>query len=131
MRINLRNTILAPAVLAVATFAAVSAHADATLKVPFSFTAAGKDCPAGLYTVSKDITHNLVTLKSKEATRSFTWVVGPGDPAPNSTAVTLRFNETGSNHELRSVQYGSNITSRLDKKNKHNEHVHVDTITGQ
>jgi len=131
MRIPIRTIFLAPAVLAVASFATISAHAEATLKVPFSFHAGGKDCPAGDYVVSKDARSNLVTLRSKEATRSFTWVVGPGDPAPTATAVTLRFNETGNDHELRSVQYGSSITSRLDKKSKHNEHVKVDTISGQ
>jgi hypothetical protein len=131
MRNTLRTLFLAPAVLAVATFATTSAHAEATLKVPFSFTAGGKDCPAGDYTVSKDTKSNLVTLRSKESARSFTWVVGPGDPAPTATSVTLRFNDTGSAHELRTVQYGPEITSRLDKKAKHNEHVHVETITGQ
>ena len=130
MRFTLRNLFLAPAVLAVATFAATSAHAEATLKVPFNFTAAGKQCPAGLYTVNKDSKNSLVTLRSKESGRAFTWIVGPGDTAA-STAVTLRFNETGSDHELRSVQYGSTTTSRLDKHTKHNEHVHVETISGQ
>lgn len=130
MRINLRNTILAPAVLAVATFAAVSAHAEATLKVPFSFKAAGKICPAGEYVVSKDVNNTKVTLRSKDAARSFSWVVGPGDPAPNATKVTLRFDANGSDRELRTVQYGSVITSRLDKS-KHSEHLPVETITGQ
>lgn len=131
MRIHLRNIILAPAVLAVATLAATSAHAEATLKVPFSFKAVGKDCPAGDYVVSKDIKSNMVTLRSKESARSFTFLTGPGDPSPTATGVTLRFDETGSGHELRSVQYGSTITPRLDKKTKPSEHVRVDTITGQ
>jgi hypothetical protein len=131
MRISIRSIILAPAVLAVASFAAISAHAEATLKVPFSFTAAGKQCPAGDYIVSKDAKSSLVRLRSKESSRSFTWVVGPGDASPTSTAVTLRFSEKGSDHELRSVQYGSSITSRLDKHTKHNEHVKVDAISGQ
>jgi len=130
MRINLRNIILAPAVLAVASFAAVSAHADATLKVPFSFKAAGKVCPAGDYVVSKDSVGNLLKLRNKETGSVFTFVAGPGEPAPNSNAVTLRFDETGTAYELRTVQYGSQITSRLDKS-KHNEHVPVETITGQ
>jgi hypothetical protein len=131
MRFNLRSLFLAPVVLAAMSFATVAAHAEATLKVPFSFTVNGKDCPAGLYTVNHDALHNLVTLKSKETPQSFTWVVGPGEPNPNATAVTLRFNDQDNNYTLRSVQYGPNITSRLDKKTKHNEHVHVETITGQ
>jgi len=129
MRINLRNTILAPAVLAVAAFATVSAHADTTLKVPFSFTASGKSCPAGEYRVSKDAAHNLVTLRNIADGRSFTWTAGPGDPAPTSSTVTLRFNEIGTAHELRTLQYGPLKTSRLDKN--HSEHVPVETVTGQ
>ena len=130
MRISFRNVILAPAVLAVATLAVTSAHAEATLKVPFSFKAEGKLCPAGDYVVSKDMKSSLVTLRSKDAGRSFTWVAGPGDPAPTATAVTLRFDAIGETHQLRSVQYGASITPRLDK-GKHNEHVPVETITGQ
>jgi hypothetical protein len=125
----LRNLFLAPALLAAATFAVTTAHAEATLKVPFNFQVAGKDCPAGLYTVGHDLQHNLVTLKSKATAQSFTWVIGPGDPSPDATAVTMRFNDLGDSHVLRSVQYGPMITSRLDKKNKQNEHVHVQTIT--
>jgi len=128
MRINLRNTILAPAVLAAASFAAISAHAEATLKVPFSFTAAGKALPAGDYVVSKDAKSNLVTLRGKNGGSSFTWVTGPGDA--DAKKVTLRFDAVGATHELRTVQYGSSITGRLDKT-KHNEHVPVETVTGQ
>ena len=131
MRFNLRSLFLAPVIMAAMSFATVAAHAEATLKVPFNFTVNGKACPAGLYTVNKDTLHNLVTLKSKNTTQSFTWMVGPGDPSPNSTAVTLRFNDQDNAYTLRSVQYGPMITSRLDKNSKHNEHVHVETITGQ
>jgi hypothetical protein len=131
MRITLRNTILVPAVLAIASFAAVSAHAATSLKVPFTFQAAGKNLPAGNYEVSKDASRQVVTLRNVADGRSFTWVAGPGAPAVKSSTATLRFNEIGGSHELRSVQYGSLITSRLDQHTKHNEHVPVETVTGQ
>lgn len=131
MRITLRYTILAPAVLAVATFAATSAHAATSVKVPFAFQAAGKNLPAGNYVVSKDASRQVVILRNEADGRSMTWVAGPGEPAATSRTVTLRFNEIGTNHELRSVQYGPLVTSRLDTHTKHNEHVPVETVTGQ
>jgi hypothetical protein len=127
-----RNFVLAPAVIAAAALATNTAMAETTVKVPFSFTVAGKNCPAGLYSIQWESTHgNLVTLKSKEVPQSFTWVVGPGDPTPGDTAVVLRFDELGEMHALRSVQYGSQITSRLDKKANQAEHVktqHIRTL---
>ena len=110
---TLRNFVLAPAAMAAAALATNTAMAE-TLKVPFTFTVDGKDFPAGLYSVRQS-SHNLVTLISKDASQSFTWVVAPGDPAPTDTAVTLRFSELGETHALRSVQYGPLITPRLDK----------------
>jgi len=131
MRSILGKLFLAPVVLAAVAFTATTAKADATVKVPFSFTVAGKSCPAGLYTVKHDITRSMVTLTSKNSPQAFTWVLGPGDAAPTTTAVILKFNEEGETHTLRSVQYGSLITSRLDKKTKHSEHVHTQVVQGQ
>jgi hypothetical protein len=120
---------MAPAIMAAAALATNSAMAETILKVPFSFTVDGKNCPAGLYSVQLESIHgNLVTLKSKDVPQSFTWVVGPGDPAPGDTAVVLRFNELGETHALRSVQYGSQITSRLDKKPNKAEHAKTEQI---
>ncbi len=90
----LRNFVLAPAAMAAAALATNTAMAE-TLKVPFTFTVDGKDFPAGLYSVQRQSSQNLVTLISKDASQSFTWVVAPGDPAPTDTAVTLRFSELG------------------------------------
>jgi len=128
MRINFRNTIMAPAVLAVASFVAVSAHAETTVKVPFAFKAEGKVCPAGDYVVSRDLNRNMLTLRSKQTGRSFMWVAGAGNAGAKDVA--LFFDSNGSSRQLRSVQDGVMSTSQLDK-NKHNEHVPVETITGQ
>jgi hypothetical protein len=127
----LRNFVLAPAAMAAAALTTNTAMAETTLKVPFSFTVDGKDLPAGLYSVQRQSSHNLVTLKSKDASQSFTWVVGPGEPAPTATAVILRFNELGESHALLSVQYGPVITSRLNKKTKQTEHMPTRIVPGQ
>jgi hypothetical protein len=127
----LRNIILAPALVAAAAFAANTASAETRLKVPFSFNVNGKECPAGVYTVERDHLANLVTLKSQDAMQSFHWVLTPGEPEPNASAVVLKFDEVGETHTLRSVQYGALVTARLDKKPKASEHAHTRTVPGE
>jgi hypothetical protein len=116
MRSILHKLILAPAVMAAAALATNTAQAEKPINVPFNFTAAGESLPAGLYVVAKDNSSNLVTLRSTETAQSFTWIVGPGDPNPTDNQVVLRFDAAGQTHALRSIQYGSAITGRLDKK---------------
>ncbi|HWU37607.1 MAG TPA: hypothetical protein VN203_08115, partial [Candidatus Acidoferrum sp.] len=74
--------------------------------------------PAGLYAVSQDNYHNLVTLKAKDAPKSFSAVLVPGDPIPNEIHVALKFAESGTSHTLETIQYGSRVTPRLDKLNE-------------
>jgi type 1 fimbria pilin len=116
MRFNLRNLVLASA--SIAAFTATAAMAETTLKVPFNFTVAGKNCPAGVYTVERNSVGTQVTLKSMSAPKSFTWAVGPGDPAPTETGVVLKFDARGQDHALQSIQYGSKVTSNLDNNNR-------------
>jgi hypothetical protein len=115
MRSTLRNFVLAPVVMAAAALAANTAMAE-TVKVPFNFTFEGKDFPAGYYSVKREMSQNMVTLRSSATSQSFTWVIAPGDPAPTDTAVVLRFDRLGQDHMLQSVQFGPLVTSRLDKK---------------
>jgi hypothetical protein len=115
MRSIFHNPILASALMA-ATFAASSAMAETTLKVPFSFTAAGKNLPAGLYSVKKDSTGNFVTLTSKDSLQSYTWVLGPGAPDPTDKSIVLKFDDLGQTHALRSIQFKSMTTAQLDKR---------------
>ena len=131
MRSILHNLILAPVVMAAAALVTTSAMAEATVNVPFSFTVAGKYCPAGPYLVQRDLAHNFVTLKSKNAPLGFNWLIGPGNPGPTDTKVTLRFDDWGANHALQSVQYGSLITSKLDKGASGREHNPVRIVQGQ
>ncbi len=123
MRSILRVLILAPAVIAAAALATNPAMAETTtIKVPFNFKVAGKDCPAGSYSVKHDDTGNFVTLVSQSSSQSFTWVLGPGSPGPSEKKIALKFDELGPNHVLQSVQLGTQITSRLDKKVIESEH---------
>ena len=130
MRSILRKLILVPAVMAAATLATTSAMAEARVKVPFSFTVDGKNCPAGQYTVDRDARSNLVTLKGRDASQTFTWLLNPGDPGPKDANVVLRFGADGQKHTLQSIQYESLITRRLDKTNSA-EHAYGRNSQGQ
>ena len=131
MRSILHSLILAPALMAAAALAPNTAMAEAVVNVPFTFTVAGKACPAGRYTVERDTTHNLVTLVGKNAPVSFQWILTVGDDARKNSAVTLRFDEQDSSYKLESVQYGRLTTHRLDKVSPHSEHKTVVITPGQ
>jgi hypothetical protein len=109
------KSILAAVVLTSATLITHAAKAETILKVPFSFTVAGQSMPAGLYAVSQDTYHNQVILKAKDAPKSFAAILVPGDPNPNEIHVALTFEQSGNAHTLKTIQYGSRVTSRLDK----------------
>ena len=115
MRFMVSKSILAAVVLTSATLITHAAKAETILKVPFSFTVAGQSMPAGLYGVTQDTYHNQVVLKSKGTTKSFAAILVPGDPSPNEIHVALTFEQSGSAHTLKTIQYGARVTSRLDK----------------
>ena len=116
MKSILSKFVLAPVILAAAAAITTSAMAETTVNVPFKFTAAGQVCPAGYYTVKHDDNRNFVTLTSKDAGTSFTYVIGPGAAAPTDRKISLKFDNLGGTHVLQSIQYGPLITSRLDKQ---------------
>jgi hypothetical protein len=118
MQSIIRKIILASAFGVAATLGANTAFAATTVKVPFSFTVAGKTLPAGNYHVNRDSTGSFVTLESLESSQSFTWVLSPGQPDPYDEKVALRFHDRGDTHVLQSIQCGSMITPRLDKIKK-------------
>jgi hypothetical protein len=121
--------VLAPAVLAAAALAANPAIA-ATVKVPFNFTANGKTLPAGDYTVLHGQNNHFITLKHNGSSQMLTYIVGPGADNPNDTKVALNFDRVGSAHLLQSIQYGSLMTSRLDKKALHDAEHESMRLTG-
>ncbi|WP_263353475.1 hypothetical protein [Acidicapsa acidisoli] len=132
MRFNLRSIILTSAVMAAAAaLATTSAMAEAIVTVPFSFTAAGKTCPAGRYIVLKDTGHNFVMLRGKDAPVSFQWLLQVGDDSRKSSEITLRFDGQDKSYALESVQYGRMTTHRLDKTSPHSEHKTVLSATGE
>lgn len=116
MQTTPRSFILALAILATAALATTSANAETNLKVPFNFTVAGQSMPAGQYILQHDQSLNTITLRSKDKTKTFTWLVGPGAIDPTNNHVNVKFDQLGEDtHILRSIQYGSETTNRLDK----------------
>jgi hypothetical protein len=123
MRSIVHKFILASVVMAAAALATNTAMAEGVLiKVPFNFIVAGKNCPAGLYSVQRDSASHILFLQSRTQPQIFGWVAGPGAPEPNDGRVRLKFTEDGMTHTLQSVQYRSLITARLDKHTPHSEH---------
>jgi hypothetical protein len=114
MRFMTVKSILAAIVLTTAALSTHAAKAETNLNVPFNFTVAGQTMPAGVYTVQQDIFHNMVTLRNKDASRSFAYVLRPGDPTSNEVHVSLKFQNSGEGHILQSIQVGSRTTTRLD-----------------
>jgi hypothetical protein len=132
MRFLLPKLVMASAVMMAGALAAAPAMAEVMVNVPFSFTVNGKVCPAGRYAVEHNATSSLVSLRAVSSwSRSFTWVAGPGEPSPYDARVILRFDENGADHALQSVQFGSMITNRLDRKPRPSEYVPTRVIQGQ
>lgn len=121
MRFILPHLVLASAVIASGALAVNSASAE-TVKVPFGFIAAGQNWPAGVYTVNRDSSGNTLMLSNAAASKSLLLVTGPATQDPTDSRVTLTFDNLATTHALRSVQYGSRITARLDKNTKENTH---------
>lgn len=130
MRSLAQKIFLASAITAMAALTTSSALAEMKVNVPFSFTANGKVCPAGEYSIGRYATQTIVTLRSEDGRGNFQWVLSSGDPAPNDTRVILRFDKVGDNYTLQSVQYHNLITARLDGK-KHNSEAPTRLIVGQ
>jgi hypothetical protein len=114
MRIALKSLVLSSAALcATAAFAANHARVD----VPFSFTAKGHSYPAGMYDVELDGNRCFVTLASRvDLRKQIRWSVGPAEPAFMDAVV--KFDQVGTDHELKSIQMGNKITPDLDKHSK-------------
>jgi hypothetical protein len=115
MQSILRKLALAPAVLAAAALMTPSAMAETTIKVPFSFTVGGTVFPAGRYVVERDDSGSFVSLINRDVPKVASWVLTPGSPDPTENKIALRFDQVGHTHVLQSIQYGSLITSKLDK----------------
>jgi len=129
MRSLVQKFFLASAVAAMAALTTSSALADVKVNVPFNFRANGKLCPAGYYSVGRDDTTGVVTLRNRTWLRNFSWLAAPGEPAPTDNRIVLRFDKVGEDYTLQSVQYRSLITAQLDKK--HNRETPTRMVIGQ
>ncbi|HEY1984499.1 MAG TPA: hypothetical protein VGG85_03775 [Terracidiphilus sp.] len=115
MRIMAHKFFLAPVLLAAAAFTTTTAQAE-RVNVPFSFSVDGHNMLPGTYTVERDSSLGMVSLKSPDGAKVYSWVLGPGDAAPGSTKVALKFDTH--TLALHSIQYGAQTTSRLDHGGK-------------
>lgn len=115
MRLSLHSLVLAP-VFAVAAAVTPQAASAAVLHVPFAFTVSGQNLPAGDYSVDRAMNGGIVTLLSRESGKSFNWILGPGDDAPGTTGVAMRFDLTDDGYALHNIRYNAYVTSTLDKK---------------
>jgi hypothetical protein len=97
----------------------------ANVKVPFSFNVAGETFPAGYYWIQRDDLRDFVTLAAKGSSQHFTCLIGPGTPSPSQYKVALNFDQVGQTHLLQSIQYGTLISRRLDKKALESERASV------
>ena len=131
MRSKLRTFVLASTAMAAAALATIPAVAatSTTLNVPFSFMVEGQTLPAGEYSVVRDGARNVLTLKGKDISKTYTWVASPLRGGA-SDSVTLKFESEGEGHVLQSIQYGPLVTPRLDRK-KGAEDVSQQSAPGQ
>jgi hypothetical protein len=130
MTSKLRNLILAPAAVLAFALASHSAMADATAKVPFNFTVGGHVCPSGDYTIRRNTGNNTVSLQGQKV--GFTWNLKIGEGDRTAKKVALQFREQGEHHSLSLIQYGSETTYRLDKKDSNQrERESIRSIAGQ
>ena len=132
MTSKLRNLMLAPAAVLAFALASHAATAEPMAKVPFSFTVEGRICPAGEYLVHRDMRNNTVMLQGRNNKVGYMWSLKAGDGDPAAKNVALQFTEQGENHSLRLIQYGSETTYQLDKKDSNQrERETIRSVAGQ
>jgi len=132
MRSKFFTLTLAAAALAVAASATLPAVAatSTTIKVPFSFSVDGKICPAGTYSVERDLLGMTLKLHSQDASKNFAWIT-TYSPAKDGDRVTMQFDSRGQIHALRSIQSGSLVTPTLDRKHGNTESISPQDRVGQ
>ncbi len=109
------STIMSAAAILSAPFVTTAIKAQ-TVTVPFSFEVGGHIYPAGAYSVERSATGIFVSMEDENGKEISHWVLGAGDADPRASGVILRFDESGQTHLLRSIQYHSRVTLRLDGK---------------
>ena len=131
MRTNFFKLVLAPAVIAVAALAAAPVMAESTtVKLSFPFKVAGKTLPAGTYSLERDDAAKIMKLQSADASQTFTWTADTTKSFDSSDQVVLHFDE-GRTPSLQSIQYGSLVSSKLEKKMKNADNAPARSTGGQ
>lgn len=116
MLMRFRNLVLLSAALC--TTAAFGAEMK-TVDVPFTFVFKNHVYEAGSYTVAVDWTKSTVTLnKIGKPSQPLTWIMLPADNSGHPK-VSVTFDVAGSEHVLRTIQYGTFATANLDAQPKH------------
>jgi hypothetical protein len=128
---NFLGTIVMMSAVAATTFAANASSTEKRFEVPFNFTVAGQNWPAGTYLLDKNGTTYSAHLQSMDAKKNLALTLSPGDPAPTDTRAILTFVEDKQNHELKSVQYGSMVGSLHASHNRQSEQRTIRTVQGQ
>jgi hypothetical protein len=129
------KSMLRALVLTSAAFCATAAFAadKAVVNVPFNFETQGIAFPAGQYSAELIMGKNVLTLRNvQNPGESILWTVSPADAGDISKALLMEFNDLGATHQLRSIQLGSRITTRLDAPAKRHDAGSVMTaVSGQ
>jgi hypothetical protein len=129
------RTVIRTVVLATASICATAAFAadQAVVNIPFNFQSQGHAFPAGNYVATVDRNHNVLALRNTaDASVAAIWAAGPAEYNPSDEKLTLKFDDLGSSHTLRTVQLGSRITSRLDGPARHHDAGSIAaTVNGQ
>lgn len=130
MRSILRAVVLTSAALCAT--AALAAD-TAVVNVPFNFETHGIAFPAGQYSATLSMNSNVLTLRNiADPKESILWTVSPADASELTKPLLMKFNESGSMYELRSVQLGSRTTPRLDAPaTRHDAGSFVAAVSGQ
>ena len=129
MLTTLRTHVLATAAFLAMAFAAQSAMAAATVNIPFNFMVGNTVCPAGQYMIHQDQAGRTVALAGNA--KGFLWFAHPGNPTADERRVVLSFDKLGTMRALRTVQYGSQVTARLDGKYAHARLESEQIVAGQ
>ena len=128
MRSTMLKWFLVPAVAAIAALACQTANAE-RVNVPFSFSANGQAFPAGAYDVEQGINGGFVTLQQHDGTKHLISVLEPGVDNPSDSRVVLRFDVTGENYTLDTIQFHAKTTTHMTKSHHHKDQERV--ITGE
>src|SRR5215472_8341045 len=109
MRLTLGKFMALPALVLAAGLLAAPARAAESINIPFDFTAQGQSYPAGAYSVEQKPMQHMVVLHQVKGNAIINWLMGPG-AQPGDTHVLLNFSQSGTTHQLRSIQYARTFT---------------------